>query len=136
MDYSPPGSSVHGIFQARVLEWVAITSPGNLPNPGVKPGSPTLQAESLLLELPGKPLKALALYNIVYFNNCVLFIVFDCAGSSWMCRLFSCCGEWGLLSNCGVWAPQDSGFCFVEYVLSCKLVSVATHRFNSCVKRA
>ena len=24
MDYSPPGSSVHGIFQARVLEWVAI----------------------------------------------------------------------------------------------------------------
>ena len=25
MDYSPPGSSVHGIFQARVLEWVAIS---------------------------------------------------------------------------------------------------------------
>ena len=24
MDYSPPGSSVHGIFQARVLEWGAI----------------------------------------------------------------------------------------------------------------
>ena len=24
MDYSPPGSSVHGIFQARILEWVAI----------------------------------------------------------------------------------------------------------------
>ena len=24
MDCSPPGSSVHGIFQARVLEWVAI----------------------------------------------------------------------------------------------------------------
>ena len=24
MDYSPPGSSIHGIFQARVLEWVAI----------------------------------------------------------------------------------------------------------------
>ena len=26
MDYSLPGSSVHGIFQARVLEWIAITS--------------------------------------------------------------------------------------------------------------
>ena len=25
MDYSPPGSSVHGIFQARILEWVAIS---------------------------------------------------------------------------------------------------------------
>ena len=28
MDYSPPGSSVHGIFQARILEWVAISSCG------------------------------------------------------------------------------------------------------------
>ena len=26
MDYSPPGSSVHGILQARILEWVAISS--------------------------------------------------------------------------------------------------------------
>ena len=26
MDCSPPGSSVHGIFQARILEWVAISS--------------------------------------------------------------------------------------------------------------
>ena len=25
MDYSPPGSSIHGVFQARVLEWVAIS---------------------------------------------------------------------------------------------------------------
>ena len=26
MDYTPPGSSLHGIFQARILEWVAISS--------------------------------------------------------------------------------------------------------------
>ena len=26
MDYSPPGSSVHGILQARILEWVAMLS--------------------------------------------------------------------------------------------------------------
>ena len=31
--YNPAGSSVHGIFQARVLEWIAIFSPGELPNP-------------------------------------------------------------------------------------------------------
>ena len=31
MDYSLPGSSIHGIFQARVLEWVAIPSPGDRP---------------------------------------------------------------------------------------------------------
>ena len=55
IDSSPPGSSVHGISQARILEWVAISSPGDLPNPGIEPGSPALQAESLLSEPPGKP---------------------------------------------------------------------------------
>ena len=40
MDCSPPGSSVHGILQARVLEWVAMPSSGDLPNPGIKPASP------------------------------------------------------------------------------------------------
>ena len=34
-DCSPPGSSVHGILQARILEWVASFSPGELPDPGV-----------------------------------------------------------------------------------------------------
>ena len=29
LDYSPPGFSVHGIFQARILEWVAIPTPGD-----------------------------------------------------------------------------------------------------------
>ena len=40
MDCSPPGSSVHGIPQARILEWVAISfSSGNLPDPGIEPTS-------------------------------------------------------------------------------------------------
>ena len=39
MDYSLLGSSVHGILQARILEWVAISSPGDLPDPGIKPMS-------------------------------------------------------------------------------------------------
>ena len=37
MDYSSPGSSVHGILQARILEWVAISSPGILPNLEIEP---------------------------------------------------------------------------------------------------
>ena len=53
MVYSPPGSSVHGILQARILEWVAIPFSGDLPNPGIEPGSPALQANSLLSESPG-----------------------------------------------------------------------------------
>ena len=39
MDCNPLGSSVHGIFQARILEWVAISFSRNLSNPGIKPMS-------------------------------------------------------------------------------------------------
>ena len=56
MDCSPPGSSVHGILQARVLEWVAISFSRDLPNPGFKPGSLALQVDFLLTEPQGKPL--------------------------------------------------------------------------------
>ena len=54
MDCSLPGSSVHGILQARILEWVAIPSPGDLPNPEAKLESPVLEADSLPSEPPGK----------------------------------------------------------------------------------
>ena len=75
MDCSLPGSSVHGIFQARILEWVAISfsktlfpgflrpeywsgypfpSPGDISNPRIEPRSPTLQADSLPAEPQGK----------------------------------------------------------------------------------
>ena len=56
MDCSPPGSSVYGILQERMLEWVSISSPGDLPDPGIEPGSPALQTDSLLSEPPGKPI--------------------------------------------------------------------------------
>ena len=59
MDCSPPGSSVHGIFQARILEWVAIFSSGveDLPNSGIEPTSlvsPAFQIDSLPTEPLGK----------------------------------------------------------------------------------
>ena len=53
MDRSPPGSSVHGVLQARILEWVAIPFSRDLPDPGIEPRSPALQADSLLSEPPG-----------------------------------------------------------------------------------
>ena len=55
MDCIPPSSSVHGILQARILEWVAISSSGELPNPEIKPGSPELAG--FTTEPPGKPSK-------------------------------------------------------------------------------
>ena len=58
IDYSPPGSSVHGILQAGILEWVAISStPGYLPDPGIKPKSPAVPALAggfFTTEPPGK----------------------------------------------------------------------------------
>ena len=54
MDYSPPGTSVHGILQVRILEWMSCP-PGDLPKPGIEPRSPALQADSLPAEPPGKP---------------------------------------------------------------------------------
>ena len=39
LDCSPPGSSVHGILQARILEEIRSPSPGDLPDPGIKPAS-------------------------------------------------------------------------------------------------
>ena len=54
MDCSLPGSSIHGILQARILEWLPFPSPGDLPNPGIKPRSPALRAEALTSEPPGK----------------------------------------------------------------------------------
>ena len=52
MDCSPPGSSVHRISQARILEWVASPPPGDLPNLEVEPVSSALQVNSLPTEPP------------------------------------------------------------------------------------
>ena len=56
MDCSRPGSSVTGISQTRILGWVAISSPRDLPNPGTEPASPALAGEFFTTKPPGKPL--------------------------------------------------------------------------------
>ena len=57
MDYSLPGSSVHGILQARTLEWVATSFSRGSSDPGIKPMSPALQGDSLAVSHLGSPLK-------------------------------------------------------------------------------
>ena len=87
MDCSPPGSSVHGILQARILGWVAISSPGDLPDPGIKPRCAALQVDSLPSEPPGKsyiflcsapnpvPIRCLP-FCCCYLFCCVVFCYF------------------------------------------------------------
>ena len=60
---SPPGSSVHGILQARILEWIAISFSRDLPDPGIEPRSPTLQADALASEPPGRPMSRKARFK-------------------------------------------------------------------------
>ena len=67
MDYSPLGSSVHGILQAGILEWVAIPSSGELPDPGFEPlnlMSPALPGRFLTTEPPGFPPNTIHIYAL------------------------------------------------------------------------
>ena len=70
MDCSPSGSSVHGDSPGKNWSGLPCPPPGELPNPGIEPRSPTLQANSLLPELPGKPkvLQIIYLIHISYIS--------------------------------------------------------------------
>ena len=78
MDYSWPASSVHEIFQARIVEWVA----GDIPDPGIKPMSlvsPELAGGFFTTVPPGKPLCILGAildmcFVIIFFPVAFLFI--------------------------------------------------------------
>ena len=55
VDWSPPGSSVHGILQARILEWVAISfSRGSSSDSGLEPAFPALAGGFFTTAPPGK----------------------------------------------------------------------------------
>ena len=56
MDCSPPGSSVHGILQVKIVEQVAFPHLWDLPDPGIEPASPSLAGSFFTPEPPGKPI--------------------------------------------------------------------------------
>ena len=51
----PPDSSIIGISQARILEWVDIFFSRDLPDPGIEPASPVLASRFFTTEPPGRP---------------------------------------------------------------------------------
>ena len=77
MDYSPPGFSVHGTSQARILEGLPFPFPGDLPNPGIKPASPAL-AGGFATELPGKPMQCLGRDTAFCLPNLMLPFPWRC----------------------------------------------------------
>ena len=70
-----PGSSFHGISQARILEWVAIASPGDLPDPGIKPTPPALAGRFFPTEPPlGGPPQCYYYLSLLFTPLCKLSI--------------------------------------------------------------
>ena len=75
MNCSSLGSSIHLIFRARVLEWVAFPSPGDFSDPGIELGSPTLRADALRLShqrIPCYALKGFRHHN-TFLADCFCF---------------------------------------------------------------
>ena len=75
MDCSHPGSSFHRILQVRILECVPFPSTEDLPNPGIKPRSPALQADSSLSEPSGKPEPPET--NLSLLNSCAFSVYWN-----------------------------------------------------------
>ena len=67
-DCNPPGSSVHGMSRQKHCSGWPLPLPGDLPDPGTEPRSPTLQADSLPSEPPVKPVKLDKDFLKSYFN--------------------------------------------------------------------
>ena len=65
----PMHYTVHGILQARILEWIAFPFSRGSPNPGIEPRSPALQADSLPAEPSGKPMVTSSVHCSVTSNS-------------------------------------------------------------------
>ena len=60
--YVKPSPLSMGVSRQEYWSGLPFSSPGDLPDPGIEPMSPVLQADSLLFEPPGKPLQCLMNY--------------------------------------------------------------------------
>ena len=95
MDCSPPSSSVHGISQARILEWLLCPALGDLLDPWIKPvspESPALASGFITTVPPGKPLNEVT----EGLNEAVLYCTLH---SAWLTKRTY--GTWLFLS----WLP-------------------------------
>ena len=83
-DYSLPGSSVHVILRARILDGLPFPSSADLPDPGIEPRSPALQSDSLLSELCRKTEERIESESEIAQSCPTLFDPVDCSlpGSS------------------------------------------------------
>ena len=134
MDCSLPGSSVHGIFQARILGWVAISF-SRLSSQPRELRSPALQENSLLTELPGNSKMedywVIYIVTIRHWLRAVpwgTFILWQVGPTSWAANLVQ------QQEKCGCWQLENCrwGWCS----LSVKQVSHQQLPLQSTVRNA
>jgi len=118
MDCSPPGSSVHGILQARVLEWVAMPSSRGSSRPRDRTHVSCLlhwQAGSLPLEPPGKPINLLVRTQFCFVSTCMALLNLTQNAVGQTClhigtiHQLSHGHQWG--SGVGSWCGRPRGLC-------------------------
>ena len=118
MDCGPPGSSVHGILQARIPEWVTMPSSRGSSQP--RNGTQVSALQGILY--------CLSLQGVFYI---ILFVCLLLAGSS-LLR--------GLLSRCSAWASRRGGRLSLQPYADSRVCgfsgSTPVHRLNTCGTRA
>ena len=102
IDCSLPGSSVHGILWTRILEWFPRPPPADLPNPGIEPRSPALQADSTVWVTREAHIQSMYIYSQSYGFS---------SGHVWM-RELDCEESW-----------EQKNWCFWTVVLEKTLES-------------
>ena len=108
MDCSPPGCSLCPWGFSRQEYWSGLPSPppGDLPDPGIKPGSPALQVDSSQAELPGKPSWSPDVFKLQgKWGQTTLF--HKPRGVSWSCSVKMCPGD--VLQSVSSWAVVREG---------------------------
>ena len=116
MDFSLPGSS--GIFQARILEWVAISSSRGFPNPGTEPTSlatPALAGKFFTTKPPGKLCVCVCVCVCIFYHVCVCVCVFLPLSPQGRCVCVCVCVCIKELDHKESWAPKN--WCFWTVVL-------------------
>ena len=119
MDCNPPGSSVHGILQVRILEWVAIPFSKVSSSPREEPGPPAFQANSLPSEPPGKPRRCFEFHGTWIWANYALPEIYSH-------RLLP-------YSNCSLWAELLFLSHYYYFILWTTVNSIQSVNSSSCV---
>ena len=66
-----------GFSRQEYWSGLPFPSPGDLPNPGIEPGSPALGADALTSEPPGKPYCDMATYNLPYTMHFAVYFSYS-----------------------------------------------------------